>query len=132
VARGLACGVLNGDGALDLLVTTVGDRARLYRNVAPHRGHWLLVRAVEPRLGGRDAYGAEVRVRVGERRLLRLINPAGSFLCSSDVRAHFGLGSAERVDDIEVRWPDGTVETFPGGSVDRQVVVSRGAGTPRN
>jgi len=132
VARGLACGDVNGDGALDLLVTTVGDRARLYRNVAPHRGHWLLVRAVDPRLGGRDAYGAEVRLKAGERRWLRFINPASSFLCSNDVRAHFGLGQAERVDQIEVRWPDGTAETFPGCKADRQVVLSRGAGTPRN
>jgi hypothetical protein len=132
VARGLACGVLNGDGALDLLVTTVGDRARLYRNVAPDRGHWLLVRAVDPRLGGRDACGAEVRVRTGERRRLRLVNPGGSFLCSGDARAHFGLGTAERVDEIEVRWPDGTAETFPGCGVDRSIVLARGAGTPRN
>jgi hypothetical protein len=84
---------------------------------------------VDPRLGGRDAYGAEVRVRAGQRRWLRLINPGGSFLCSSDVRAHFGLGPAERVDAIEVRWPDGTAEVFPGCAVDRQVVLSRGAGT---
>jgi hypothetical protein len=132
VARGLAYGDVNGDGALDLLVTTVADKARLYRNVAPNRGHWLLVRAVDPKLGGRDAYGAEVRVRAGERRWLRLINPGSSFLCSNDVRAHFGLGSAERVEQIEVRWPDGTAEVFPGCDVDRQIVLSKGAGAPRN
>jgi enediyne biosynthesis protein E4 len=130
VARGLAYGDVTGDGALDLLVTTVADRARLYRNVAPNRGHWLLVRAVDPKLGGRDAYGAEVRVRAGDRRWLRLINPGSSFLCSNDVRAHFGLGSAGRVDEIEVRWPDGTAEVFPGCDADRQIVLSRGAGAP--
>jgi hypothetical protein len=132
VARGLAYGDVNGDGALDLLVTTVAGRARLYRNVAPKRGHWLLVRAVDPRWGGRDAYGAEVRVRAGERTWLRLLNPASSFLCSNDVRMHFGLGPAERVEQIEVRWPDGMVEVFPGCGADRQIVLSRGAGTPRN
>jgi hypothetical protein len=132
VARGLASGDIDGDGALDLLVTTVAGKARLYRNIAPKRGHWLLVRAVDPKRGGRDAYGAEVRVRAGGRHWLRLINPAGSYLCSSDVRAHFGLGAARRVDEIEVRWPDGQAETeiFPGGRVDRQVVLSRGTGTP--
>jgi hypothetical protein len=131
VARGLAYGVVGGHGALDLLVTTVAGRARLYRNVAPRRGHWLLVRAIDPRLGGRDAYGAEVRVRAGKEQWLRLINPASSYLCSNDVRAHFGLGSAKRVDQIEVRWPDGKVELFPGGRVDRQIVLARGKGTPR-
>src|SRR5262249_35129708 len=104
VARGLAWGDVDGDGAIDLLVTTAGGKARLYRNVAPNRGHWLLVRAIDPALK-RDAYGAEVRVRVGDKRWLRLINPHDSYLCSSDVRAHFGLGAAQRVDEIEVVWP---------------------------
>jgi hypothetical protein len=132
VARGLAYGDVDGDGALDLLVTTVAGRARLFRNVAPERGHWLLVRAVEPRLGGRDAYGAEIRVRAGDRRWLRLVNPGSSFLSSNDVRAHFGLGKVGHVEEIEVRWPDGTVELFPGCDADRQLVVFRGSGAPRN
>jgi hypothetical protein len=132
VARGLAYGDVDGDGALDLLVTTVAGKARLYRNVAPNRGHWLLVRAIDRKLGDRDAYGAEVRVRAGKRSWLRLINPASSFLCSNDPRAHFGLGPAERVDSIEVRWPDGTRETFPGGAADRQITLRKGAAVSRN
>jgi hypothetical protein len=134
VARGLVYGDLDGDGALDLLVTTVAGKARLYRNVAPNRGHWLLVRAVDPQRGGRDSYGAEVRVRAGRRRWLRLINPASSYLCSNDVRAHFGLGAVRRVDEIEVRWPDGTAETevFPGEAVDRPIVLTRGTGSIRS
>jgi hypothetical protein len=131
VARGLAYGTLNNDGALDLLVTTVAGKARLFRNVAPSRGHWLLVRAVEPRLGGRDAYGAEVRVRAGNQTWLRLVNPASSYLCSNDVRAHFGLGTVERVEQIEVLWPDGTAEVFPACNADQQIVLAKGAGQPR-
>src|SRR5207253_2110449 len=50
VGRGLAIGDLNGDGALDLLVTQVGGPARVLRNVAPNRGHWLMVRAIDPAL----------------------------------------------------------------------------------
>jgi hypothetical protein len=130
VARGLLCADFDGDGAVDLLVTSIADRARLLRNVAPkNRGHWLMVRAVDPALGSRDAYGALVRVRAAGRQWLRLINPAGSYLCSGDVRAHFGLGQkAARVDALEVTWPDGTVEVFPGCGADRQVVLCRGAG----
>jgi hypothetical protein len=78
----------------------------------------------------RDAYGAEVRVRAGERRWVRLINPADSYLCSSDPRAHFGLGAAQRVDEIEVLWPDGTSEKFPGCGVDQKMVLRRGSGSP--
>jgi hypothetical protein len=129
VARGLACGDLDGDGALDLLVTTVAGRARLYRNVAPGRGHWLLVRALDPALK-RDAYGAEVTVRAGGRRWRRWLSPGSSYLCSNDPRAHFGLGQAERVDAVEVRWPDGSAEVFPGCGADRVVVLRKGSGKP--
>jgi hypothetical protein len=131
VSRGLACGDVDGDGALDLLVTTVGGRARLYRNVAPREGHWLLVRALDP-ARRRDAYGAVVTVHAGGRRWVGAVNPGSSYLCSNDPRAHFGLGAAERVDSIGVRWPDGdsTEEVFPGGAADRLVVVRRGEGKP--
>jgi hypothetical protein len=127
VARGLVCADFDGDGAPDLLVTAIADRVRLLRNVAPHRGHWLVVRTLDPALK-RDAYGALVRVRAGGREWVRLVNPAGSYLCSGDVRAHFGLGEAERVEAVEVTWPDATVEVFPGCSADRQLVLYRGAG----
>jgi len=112
---------------LDLLVTTVAGPAKLYRNVAPGRGHWLLVRAVDPALK-RDAYGAEVRVRAGDRQWLRAINPGQGYLCSHDPRAHFGLGSAARVDAIELLWPDGKREVFAGGPVDQIVTVLKGKG----
>jgi enediyne biosynthesis protein E4 len=130
VARGLAYGDVDGDGALDVLVTTVAGRARLFRNVAPGRGHWLMVRALDPALK-RDAYGAEVTVRAGGRALVCLVQPGSSYLCSNDPRAHFGLGEAGHVEGVEVLWPDGTKETFPGGRADRRVTLKKGEGTAR-
>jgi hypothetical protein len=50
-------------------------------------------------------------------------------LSSHDPRAHFGIGETETIDTLEVLWPDGTRERFPGGSVDRALVVRRGEGT---
>jgi enediyne biosynthesis protein E4 len=129
VARGLARGDFTGKGSLDLLVTTVAGPARLLRNVAKTRGHWLMVQAVDPRLK-RDAYGAEITVRAGAHRWLRIVNPGDSYLCSSDPRAHFGLGDAARYDAVYVLWPDGLAEVFPGGDADRLLVLRRGEGRP--
>lgn len=128
VSRGLAVADLDDDGGLDLVVTRVGQPPGIYRNVCQRRGHWLLVKALDPTLK-RDAYGAEVRVRYGEREALQLVNPGYSFLCSNDPRAHFGLGDAATYDSIEVIWPDGIAESFPGGSADRVVELKRGEGS---
>jgi hypothetical protein len=130
VARGLLTLDYDGDGAPDLLVTTIGGKARLLRNAAPNRGHWLKVRAFDPRLN-RDAYGAEVVVKAGGKDRVRLVNPAQSYLCSGEPLALFGLGPTARVDRLTVRWPDGTREEFPGGPADREVVVRKGEGTTK-
>ena len=127
MGRGLAAGDLDGDGALDLVLTTIADRARVFRNVAKNRGHWLIVRAFDPRLN-RDAYGAELLVKAGNRKWLRIVNPGDSFQSSSDPRAHFGLGGESKYDAIQVRWPDGRSEVFPAGEADRVVVLRRGEG----
>lgn len=130
VARGLACADFDGDGAIDLLLTTVGGPARLYRNVAPDRGHWLMLRVIDPALK-RDAYGAEVRVRGGGQEYLRLINPGDSFLSSSSPWAHVGLGKSSQVDAVAVTWPDGSSEVFPGGPANRAVTLRKGEGRMR-
>ena len=129
VARGLVRGDVDGDGAQDLLVTAIGGRARLYRNVAPKRGHWLTVRAFDPALK-RDAYGAAVGVRAGAQERVVWLSPAESYLCSSEPVAHFGLGPAERFESVRVTWPDGTREVFPGGPADRRVELRKGEGRP--
>jgi hypothetical protein len=130
VYRALIMADVDGDGAVDLLVTSVGGPARLYRNVAPKRGHWLMVRAVDPALK-RDAYGAQITVKAQQKSWLSGIYPGQGYLGSHEPRAHFGLGPVTRVDSIEVRWPDGTYEAFEGRPANQAVQLVKGKGIRR-
>ena len=128
VGRGLVCGDLDNDGGLDLLAVGVAGPIRLCRNVASGRGHWLGLRLIDPALGGRDAYGAEVTVSAGGRRWWRVAQPAYSYASSNDPRVHVGLGQATQVEPVLVRWPDGAEERFVVAEVDRYLTLRRGSG----
>ncbi len=126
ITRGLAWGDVDDDGDLDLVASTTDHRLRFYRNeAAPARRHWLRVRALA---GGRDAIGARVQVFAGERRWTGWVVPQQSYQTSGDPRLHFGLGEIDRVGKVEVLWPDGTTERFPGGAANREIVCRRGEG----
>jgi hypothetical protein len=134
VGRGLVMGDLRNDGRLWLVVTPVADRIRVFRPVPDRPGHWLGVRALDAP-SKRDMLGSDVVVRAGGKSWIRTIHTGGSFLCSNDPRGHFGLGAVEKVESIEVRWPDGSQEEFSGeriegGKVDRYLSLTRGTGRP--
>jgi len=129
VSRGLAVGDLDNDGGTDLIVTRIAASAKVYRNIAP-RGHWLTLRVIDPALGGRDAYGAEVTIAAAGRRQTSWVNPSQSYLCSNDPRARFGLGAASRVEAINVIWPDGSEEQFAATEADQVVTLRKGSGQP--
>jgi hypothetical protein len=130
LSRALCTGDIDNDGDLDLLVTNGAGPARLFRNDAAKVGHWLMIRAVLPEFGGRDAYGAVITLRSKADALSwrQSVNPGSSYLSSHDPRVHFGLGPIGHIDEIQLRWPDGTEETFPGSDVDRHLVLRRGEG----
>ena len=128
VSRALAYGDIDNDGDVDFLLANVGSAARLYRNDAERSGHWLRVRAIDPRHGG-DALGAQVTVVGDGRRLVRAVQPASGYLTSNDPRLHFGLGGLTP-ERLEVRWPDGAREAFAVDGVDIEVRVERGRGSP--
>lgn len=128
VGRGLCCADLDGDGAMDLLVSSTAGRAKLLRNVVEDRGNWLMVRAIDPRWK-RNAIGARITVSAGDRTWISWINPGSSYQCSGDPRAHFGLGDHSKVDRVDIRWPDGMHEAFPAVEANQVLVLKRGEGT---
>lgn len=115
--RGSAVLDFDNDGRLDLLVTTLANRPFLLRNRCPLPHHWLKLDLRD--LHGRVAYGALITLEAGGRLWrTELLCPTG-FLMQGDARVHFGLGRAETVDRLEIRWPDGALQVLAKLSVDR-------------
>lgn len=128
VNRGLAFGDIDNDGDIDLIMDRLGQSPRVFRNDAPSADHrWLLVRA---QTQNRAAIGARMTLVAGDKRLVRLLLASYSYLSSNDCRVHFGLGEINRVDRIEVVWPNGQQEQFPVGELNREITLFQGNGQP--
>jgi hypothetical protein len=130
-SRGAAFGDYDNDGDIDVLVINMNDRPTLLRNDTAPDNHWVTFRLVGAG-GNRDAIGARVTVTSGGRAQIAEVRGGGSYLSHNDLRAHFGLGDADRVSRLEVRWPGGAVETIDGLDADRFYVVREGEGVGRD
>jgi hypothetical protein len=129
VSRGAAFGDINNDGAIDIVVANNNGPARVLLNQTPssNRNHWLLVR-LEAANGNRFGIGARIEVRQRGRKLTRRAHTDSSYLSSSDVRVHFGLGENATVEGLVVYWPDGRTEAWDKIEADRIITIRQGTG----
>jgi hypothetical protein len=125
LSRGAAIADFDDDGRMDVLVTTIGDRAVLLRNRGAARTHWLTLDLRGPR-GNPTGLGAIATVETGGKKSVQVATGQTGYLTQGDPRLHFGLGGVARVDRVEVRWPDGSRQELVAPPVDRIVRVAHG------
>jgi hypothetical protein len=126
LGRGMAFADLDNDGDLDLALACLDSRPLLLRNDAATRS-WLMLRAVGRR-GNRDAIGALITVRAGERLQVREVKRTVGIYSVSDPRVHFGLGAAVKADLVRVEWPSGKVDEFRDVAAGRHYLVDETEG----
>ena len=128
-ARGMAVGDYDNDGALDVLISNNGAAPLLLRNRAAEGAHWVGLHLVGVDCN-RDAVGARVSWTAGGRMFTRLRTSAGSYLAAHDPRMVLGLGTATKIDSLEIRWPapSGRVEKLTDVPIDRYHRVVEGKG----
>jgi len=125
-SRGAATSDIDGDGDLDLAVYSRNSPLiKIYRNDTPSEGRVLLV---DLDAGKQPTEGSQVSMRCGDKTLLRQRDAGAGFMSQNSATLHFGLGACERVDGIEVRWPDGDLERFDGAGAEQRVKLVRGTG----
>ena len=126
VGRGAAFADIDNDGDMDVVVVNLGDEPKLLRNDSDPRNHWL---KVVPLLADSKtvAIGARVTVTAGSQQAIHPVHAVSGYLSASDPRPHFGLGTAERADRVEIRWPDGEVQELVDVATDQILEVVQGA-----
>lgn len=120
--RGSAYGDFNHDGKLDLVVSALGAPAEIWMNDSPNANHWIEL-ALEGTRSNRDGIGAKVKVVAGGQTQFNQYSTAAGYASSSAGPMHFGIGSAKKIDEIEIRWPSGTVQVLKDLTADQVLKV---------
>ncbi|NNJ64276.1 MAG: CRTAC1 family protein, partial [Xanthomonadales bacterium] len=122
VGRGAAYADIDGDGDLDVLITQNGGPPLLLRNDLALGHHWLRVKLVGQTVN-RDAIGARVELRTGDTLQRQQLMPSRSYLSQVEPVLTFGLGTADRIDELTVVWPDGSRQPVTPPAIDTTAVI---------
>jgi hypothetical protein len=127
LGRGCAFGDFDNDGDVDVLINNLDGPPTLLRNDSRTGNHSILIKCVGTK-SNRSAIGTRVKVTTGMHVQIGEVMSGSSYYSQSDLRLHFGLGRAAKIDAIEVRWPSGSSETFQDLPADHLFVVEEGKG----
>jgi hypothetical protein len=131
VARGAAYGDYDNDGDLDILLTTCGGPAYLYRNDGGNQNSWVTLKLKGDK-SNRDGIGALVNLRANGVTQTGFLKSGGSYCSQSQLRLTFGLGGAKRVDSVIVKWPSGKEQQISEIPINQIVTVDEKTGLLSN
>lgn len=126
-SRGAAFGDYDEDGDVDVVVNDLDGPPMLLRNDSEKAaaGNWIRLKLIGAK-SNRNAVGARVEVKTGKLVQVDEVHAGDSYLSHSDWRLHFGLGTATRVEEIKVRWPNGVVERVSGADAGQTLTIREG------
>jgi hypothetical protein len=125
--RGLAIGDLWNDGRVSAVISNMNALPSLLVNQVRSSNHWVGLKAVGTK-SNRDGIGARVTLKAGARVLVDEVRSGSSYDSNSDMRIHFGLGSAAKIDWVQIRWPSGLTERFENLPIDAIHSLKEGSG----
>jgi enediyne biosynthesis protein E4 len=120
--RGAALGDFDNDGRMDLVCVALNSPTQLFMNRSANRHHWIIFNLIGQK-SNRDGLGARILVEAGGVKQINDANTAVGYNSASDRRVHFGLGTASRVEHVEIRWPSGKVQVLKDLAADQLVTV---------